>query len=120
MEMAAVYCVQENIFGFQAIKGARMQSVLTTDGAGFGQNLVHTWRAARQDNRLIFVHAMTCAAGDLEPPIETELGDRRNIRFETGVRQIIRWYLDQNWWRDMTSGNYKAWIDKNYGFRIAV
>jgi len=24
------------------------------------------------------------------------------------------------WWRDVTSGAYKAWIDKNYGFRIAV
>ena len=31
------------------------------------------------------------------------------------------WYLDQeDWWRDVTSGAYRAWIDKNYGFRIAV
>ena len=37
------------------------------------------------------------------------------------LRQTVRWYLDhEDWWRDVTSGAYKAWIDKNYGFRIAV
>jgi dTDP-glucose 4,6-dehydratase len=51
-----------------------------------------------------------------------ELGNRCKIGFETGLRQTISWYLDQeDWWRDVTSGAYKAWIDKNYGFRrIAV
>jgi dTDP-glucose 4,6-dehydratase len=50
-----------------------------------------------------------------------ELGNRRSVTFETGLRQTISWYLDQeDWWRDVTSGTYKAWIDKNYGFRIAV
>jgi dTDP-glucose 4,6-dehydratase len=44
------------------------------------------------------------------------------IGFETGLRQTVRWYLDQEgWWRDVTSGAYKAGIDKNYGFRrIAI
>jgi dTDP-glucose 4,6-dehydratase len=50
-----------------------------------------------------------------------ELGNRCSVGFENGLRQTIRWYLDQEkWWRDVTSGAYKAWIDKNYGFRIAV
>jgi dTDP-glucose 4,6-dehydratase len=51
-----------------------------------------------------------------------ELGNRCKIGFETGLRQTVSWYLDQqDWWRDVTSGAYKAWIDKNYGFRrIAV
>jgi dTDP-glucose 4,6-dehydratase len=50
-----------------------------------------------------------------------ELGNRCSVGFETGLRQTVRWYLNQeNWWRDVTSGAYKAWIDKNYGFRIAV
>jgi dTDP-glucose 4,6-dehydratase len=50
-----------------------------------------------------------------------ELGKRCSVGFETGLEQTVRWYLDQeNWWRDVTSGAYKAWIDKNYGFRIAV
>jgi dTDP-glucose 4,6-dehydratase len=50
-----------------------------------------------------------------------ELGNPCGVRFEIGLKQTVRWYLDQeNWWRDVTSGAYKAWIDKNYGFRIAV
>ena len=33
----------------------------------------------------------------------------------------VRWYLDHEaWWRDVISGAYQAWIDKNYGYRIAV
>ncbi len=50
-----------------------------------------------------------------------ELGERCSIGFEVGLEQTVRWYLDhESWWRDVTSGAYKAWIDKNYGFRIAV
>ncbi len=53
--------------------------------------------------------------------LATELGNRCSVGFETGLRQTVRWYLDQeDWWRDVTSGAYQAWIDKNYGFRIAV
>ena len=50
-----------------------------------------------------------------------EINVRCSVGFTTGLEQTVRWYLDQeNWWRDVTSGAYKAWIDKNYGFRIAV
>jgi dTDP-glucose 4,6-dehydratase len=50
-----------------------------------------------------------------------ELGSRCSVDFESGLGHTVRWYLDQEqWWRDVTSGAYKAWIDKNYGFRIAV
>jgi dTDP-glucose 4,6-dehydratase len=50
-----------------------------------------------------------------------ELGNRSSVDFESGLGRTIRWYLDNEiWWRDVTSGAYKAWIDKNYGFRIAV
>ncbi|MDB5640277.1 MAG: dTDP-glucose 4,6-dehydratase [Bradyrhizobium sp.] len=52
-------------------------------------------------------------AGELDRPC--------SVKFEAGLSQTVRWYLDQQeWWRDVTSGAYKAWIDKNYGFRIAV
>jgi dTDP-glucose 4,6-dehydratase len=50
-----------------------------------------------------------------------ELGLRCRVAFGVGLEQTVRWYLDhESWWRDVTSGAYNAWIDKNYGFRIAV
>jgi dTDP-glucose 4,6-dehydratase len=50
-----------------------------------------------------------------------ELGNRCSVGFDDGLGQTVRWYLDhEDWWREVTSGAYKAWIDKNYGFRIAV
>jgi dTDP-glucose 4,6-dehydratase len=50
-----------------------------------------------------------------------ELGNRCSVAFDSGLDLTIRWYLaHEDWWRDVTSGAYKAWIDKNYGFRIAV
>ena len=53
--------------------------------------------------------------------LATELGSRCSIDFKSGLWQTVRWYLDHEaWWRDVTSGAYKAWIDKNYSFRLAV
>jgi dTDP-glucose 4,6-dehydratase len=53
--------------------------------------------------------------------LATELGTRCSVAFHGGLAQSIRWYIDhEEWWRDVTSGTYQAWIDKNYGFRIAV
>lgn len=53
--------------------------------------------------------------------MESELGHRCSVEFGVGLRQTIRWYLDQeDWWRDVTSGAYQSWIKNNYGFRIAV
>lgn len=50
-----------------------------------------------------------------------ELGNKSSVNFDVGLRQTVNWYLDhQDWWREVASGDYKAWIDKNYGFRIAV
>jgi dTDP-glucose 4,6-dehydratase len=50
-----------------------------------------------------------------------ELGIRCSVNFEAGLRLTVRWYLDrEGWWRDVTSGAYKAWLDKNYGYRIAI
>src|SRR2546427_2074144 len=59
-----------------------MHSVLITGGAGFiGQNLVHAWRAAWPDDRLVVVDAMTYAANirSLEPLIKD-----RSIQFVKG------------------------------------
>jgi dTDP-glucose 4,6-dehydratase len=48
--------------------------------------------------------------------IERELGWKPAETFDTGIRKTIRWYLDnQDWARDVTSGAYREWIDKQYG-----
>jgi dTDP-glucose 4,6-dehydratase len=50
-----------------------------------------------------------------------ELGKRCSVNFDDGLAQTVKWYLDhEDWWREVTSGAYRAWIDKNYSFRIAV
>jgi dTDP-glucose 4,6-dehydratase len=50
-----------------------------------------------------------------------ELGSRGTVDFASGLERTVQWYLDhEEWWREVTSGAYRAWIDKNYGYRIAV
>jgi dTDP-glucose 4,6-dehydratase len=50
-----------------------------------------------------------------------ELGNRRSVNFDDGLGRTVAWYLaHEDWWSEVISGAYKAWIDKNYGFRIAV
>jgi dTDP-glucose 4,6-dehydratase len=50
--------------------------------------------------------------------LATELGERCSVGFEDGLAQTVRWYLDQeSWWRDVTTGAYRAWLDENYGAR---
>jgi len=53
--------------------------------------------------------------------LAAEFGISGRIAFDNGLAQTVQWYLGHEaWWRDVTSGAYKAWIDKNYGYRIAV
>jgi dTDP-glucose 4,6-dehydratase len=43
------------------------------------------------------------------------------VAFESGLEQTVHWYLDhEDWWRDVISGAYQAWIARNYGARAAV
>ena len=47
--------------------------------------------------------------------INDELGWKPAETFETGIRKTVQWYLDnQDWVRNVTSGDYKNWIEKNY------
>jgi dTDP-glucose 4,6-dehydratase len=47
--------------------------------------------------------------------IERELGWRPVETFETGIRKTVQWYLDnQAWVRDVQSGDYMKWLEKNY------
>jgi len=50
-----------------------------------------------------------------------ELDHRCSVDFDGGLGHTIRWYLEhQEWWREVTSGAYQAWIKQNYAFRKAV
>jgi dTDP-glucose 4,6-dehydratase len=47
--------------------------------------------------------------------IERELGWRPKETFATGIRKTVRWYLENDdWVRDVTSGNYRQWIATHY------
>jgi dTDP-glucose 4,6-dehydratase len=53
--------------------------------------------------------------------LASELGCRCSVDFAAELGRTVQWYLDhEEWWRDVTSGAYRAWIDKNYAYRIAV
>ena len=44
-----------------------------------------------------------------------ECGFSPKESFETGLRKTVRFYLEHDRWvRDVRSGDYQAWIDKNY------
>ena len=48
--------------------------------------------------------------------IRDELGWKPRERFDTGLRKTVEWYLDHMKWVDsVTSGEYRSWIDLNYG-----
>ena len=47
--------------------------------------------------------------------LERELGWKPAETFESGIRKTVQWFLDhQEWVRDVQSGDYLKWIDKNY------
>ena len=51
--------------------------------------------------------------------IETELGWKPNYNFDTGIDQTIKWYLEnQEWWKNILSGEYSNYFDKMYGSRL--
>ena len=48
--------------------------------------------------------------------IERELGWKPKESFETGIHRTVQWYLDNmKWTEDIASGEYQAWIGKQYG-----
>lgn len=50
--------------------------------------------------------------------LERELGWKPAETFETGIRKTVQWYLDnQAWVNNVLSGEYQAWLDKNYAGR---
>ncbi|MCR8844853.1 dTDP-glucose 4,6-dehydratase [Paenibacillus sp. SC116] len=51
--------------------------------------------------------------------LTTELGWKPKHNFETGIKETIRWYLDnQDWWKRILSGAYQDYYNKQYAGRL--
>ena len=51
--------------------------------------------------------------------IGRELGWSPSVKFETGIKRTIAWYLDNSdWVENVRTGAYREWIRKNYEERI--
>jgi dTDP-glucose 4,6-dehydratase len=47
--------------------------------------------------------------------INRELGWKPLETFETGIRKTVQWYLEhQDWVKNVTSGSYQNWVEKQY------
>ena len=50
--------------------------------------------------------------------IRDALGWRPRETFETGLARTVAWYLDHaDWVAQVKSGEYRKWLDTNYGRR---
>ncbi len=50
--------------------------------------------------------------------LKKELGWKQSVTFEQGLERTVDWYLQNTDWVDsVRSGDYKNWVEKNYGKR---
>lgn len=50
--------------------------------------------------------------------IEKEIGWKPKHNFENGLKETIQWYLNnEDWVKNIQSGEYQKWIEKNYKVR---
>jgi dTDP-glucose 4,6-dehydratase len=53
--------------------------------------------------------------------LERELGWKPAETFKTGILKTVQWYLDNEAWvRDVQSGEYMKWLEKNYNERESL
>jgi dTDP-glucose 4,6-dehydratase len=53
--------------------------------------------------------------------IQSELGWRPQVTFETGIRSTVSWYLDsQDWVRSVARAQHRQWIETLYGEMAAI
>lgn len=51
--------------------------------------------------------------------LETELGWKPQYTFDTGIKQTIQWYLDnEEWWKNIISGEYRNYFSEMYKDRV--
>ncbi|MBU0648050.1 dTDP-glucose 4,6-dehydratase [Patescibacteria group bacterium] len=50
--------------------------------------------------------------------IKTELGWKPSVTFDEGLAKTIQWYREnENWWKNIKSGEYQKYYSQNYGKR---
>ncbi|MEM7435725.1 MAG: dTDP-glucose 4,6-dehydratase [Myxococcota bacterium] len=50
--------------------------------------------------------------------VQEECGWKPRESFDTGIRKTVQWYLsNEDWVQDVRSGEYRKWMDLNYGHR---
>ncbi|WP_242247587.1 dTDP-glucose 4,6-dehydratase [Bacillus cereus group sp. BfR-BA-01523] len=53
--------------------------------------------------------------------LREELGWSPKYNFDTGIEQTINWYLEnQDWWKNIISGEYQEYFENQYGNRLEV
>jgi dTDP-glucose 4,6-dehydratase len=76
------------------------------DGTGYAEQITYVQDRPGHDRRYaIDAHKL-----------ERELGWKPAETFESGIRKTVQWYLDnQDWVSNVTSGNYRQWLEQHYG-----
>lgn len=71
----------------------------------------------------LITHVMDRKGHDMRYAIDptkiyNELGWLPQMKFEDGIKKTIKWYLDnQEWWKEIISGEYQNYYEKMYGNR---
>lgn len=51
--------------------------------------------------------------------LQQELGWEPQYTFETGLKETVQWYLDnQDWWKNIISGDYQNYYTEQYGGKL--
>ncbi|MCY1457042.1 dTDP-glucose 4,6-dehydratase [compost metagenome] len=51
--------------------------------------------------------------------LQKELGWEPRYTFETGLKETVQWYLDnQSWWENIISGDYQNYYQQQYGGKV--
>ncbi|MFA7625276.1 MAG: GDP-mannose 4,6-dehydratase, partial [Pusillimonas sp.] len=79
-----------------------------TDGKSYAEQIIYVTDRPGHDRR----YAIDARK------IQRELGWHPVETFDTGLRKTVQWYLEnEDWVRQVQSGSYRLWIDRNYNGR---
>jgi dTDP-glucose 4,6-dehydratase len=81
------------------------------DGSSYRQQIAHVTDRPGHDRRYAIDAAKLARELDWKPAES----------FESGIRKTVQWYLEnQDWVRDVQSGDYLKWMEKNYSRRAGL